>query len=220
MSVCVLQRVSRRRRSSGTSASHLARLAAPALARFCTRRGATTPAARDRILWTSARSWALPGGPHHPLCPPGYAERAVPACSAGCGAATTTAAGSAWSRTARHGARRRDAGQPACRPDDDHPAADHLRLPICKLYGGPSPPTSDARCSRPLAPGQPPGPRLGGTSITRRTPSAVGGARAIRGGGDPVTHEFPALALSLRTASRRPQSTALRLPGPIAASGT
>jgi hypothetical protein len=168
----------------------LAGLALPALAAFLYSAW-SNPAKRRTIgiLWDVGTFWPRS---YHPLCPPCYAERAVPDLqrrmwwlhdNGGRVILVTHSQGTVLGVAALV--------QPACRPDDDHPALITFGSPVCKLYGWAFPAYFDRALLAPLAPGQ--AARVNDWRNFYYPTDPIGGSVAPElsaVGGDPVDTEF------------------------------
>jgi len=169
----------------------LAGLALPALAAFLYAAW-SNPAKRRTIgvLWDVGTFWPRS---YHPLCPPCYAERAVPDLQRrmwwlhdndGRVVLVTHSQGTVLGVAALV--------QAACRPDDDHPALITFGSPVCKLYGWAFPAYFDRALLAPLAPGQ--AARVSDWRNFYYPTDPIGGSVAPElsaVGGDPVDTEFP-----------------------------
>jgi hypothetical protein len=166
-------------------------LALPALAAFLYAAW-SNPAKRRTIgvLWDVGTFWPRS---YHPLCPPCYAERAVPDLqrrmwwlhdNGGRVVLVTHSQGTVLGVAALV--------QTACRPDDDHPALITFGSPVGKLYGWAFPAYFDRALLAPLAPGQ--AARVSDWRNFYYPTDPIGGSVAPElsaVGGDPVDTEFP-----------------------------
>ena len=169
----------------------LAGLALPALAAFLYAAW-SNPAKRRTIgiLWDVGTFWPRS---YHPLCPPCYAERAVPDLQRrmwwlhdndGRVMLVAHSQGTVLAVAAL--------AQTACRPEDDHPALITFGSPVCKLYGWAFPAYFDRALLAPLAPGQ--AARVNDWRNFYYPTDPIGGSVAPElsaVGGDPVDTEFP-----------------------------
>ena len=169
----------------------LAGLVLPALAAFLYAAW-SNPAKRRTIgvLWDVGTFWPRS---YHPLCPPCYAERAVPDLQRrmwwlhdndGRVMLVAHSQGTVLAVAAL--------AQTACRPDGDHPALITFGSPVCKLYGWAFPAYFDRALLEPLAPGQ--AARVNDWRNFFYPTDPIGGSVAPElsaVGGDPVDTEFP-----------------------------
>ena len=169
----------------------LAGLVLPALAAFLYAAW-SNPAKRRTIgvLWDVGTFWPRS---YHPLCPPCYAERAVPDLQRrmwwlhdndGRVVLVTHSQGTVLGVAAL--------AQTACRPEGDHPALITFGSPVCKLYGWAFPAYFDRTLLEPLAPGQ--AARVNDWRNFFYPTDPIGGSVAPELsalGGDPVDTEFP-----------------------------
>jgi hypothetical protein len=169
----------------------LAGLVLPALAAFLYAAW-SNPAKRRTIgiLWDVGTFWPRS---YHPLCPPCYAERAVPDLQRrmwwlhdndGRVMLVAHSQGTVLAVAALV--------QTACRPEDDHPALITFGSPVCKLYGWAFPAYFDRALLAPLAPGQ--AARVNDWRNFYYPTDPIGGSVAPElsaVGGDPVDTEFP-----------------------------
>jgi len=169
----------------------LAGLVLPALAAFLYAAW-SNPAKRRTIgvLWDVGTFWPRS---YHPLCPPCYAERAVPDLQRrmwwlhdndGRVMLVAHSQGTVLAVAAL--------AQTACRPEGDHPALITFGSPVCKLYGWAFPAYFDRALLAPLAPGQ--AARVNDWRNFFYPTDPIGGSVAPElsaVGGDPVDTEFP-----------------------------
>ena len=168
----------------------LAGLVLPALAAFLYAAW-SNPAKRRTIgvLWDVGTFWPRS---YHPLCPPCYAERAVPDLQRrmwwlhdndGRVMLVAHSQGTVLAVAAL--------AQTACRPEGDHPALITFGSPVCKLYGWAFPAYFDHALLEPLAPGQ--AARVNDWRNFFYPTDPIGGSVAPElsaVGGDPVDTEF------------------------------
>jgi len=168
----------------------LAGLVLPALAAFLYAAW-SNPAKRRTIgiLWDVGTFWPRS---YHPLCPPCYAERAVPDLQRrmwwlhdndGRVMLVAHSQGTVLAVAALV--------QTACRPEGDHPALITFGSPVCKLYGWAFPAYFDRALLEPLAPGQ--AARVNDWRNFFYPTDPIGGSVAPElsaVGGDPVDTEF------------------------------
>jgi hypothetical protein len=168
----------------------LAGLVLPALAAFLYAAW-SNPAKRRTIgvLWDVGTFWPRS---YHPLCPPCYAERAVPDLQRrmwwlhdndGRVMLVAHSQGTVLAVAAL--------AQTACRPEGDHPALITFGSPVCKLYGWAFPAYFDRALLAPLAPGQ--AARVNDWRNFFYPTDPIGGSVAPElsaVGGDPVDTEF------------------------------
>ena len=168
----------------------LAGLVLPALAAFLYAAW-SNPAKRRTIgvLWDVGTFWPRS---YHPLCPPCYAERAVPDLQRrmwwlhdndGRVMLVAHSQGTVLAVAAL--------AQTACRPEGDHPALITFGSPVCKLYGWAFPAYFDRALLEPLAPGQ--AARVNDWRNFFYPTDPIGGSVAPElsaVGGDPVDTEF------------------------------
>ena len=168
----------------------LAGLVLPALAAFLYAAW-SNPAKRRTIgvLWDVGTFWPRS---YHPLCPPCYAERAVPDLQRrmwwlhdndGRVMLVAHSQGTVLAVAALV--------QTACRPEGDHPALITFGSPVCKLYGWAFPAYFDHALLAPLAPGQ--AARVNDWRNFFYPTDPIGGSVAPElsaVGGDPVDTEF------------------------------
>jgi hypothetical protein len=168
----------------------LAGLVLPALAAFLYAAW-SNPAKRRTIgiLWDVGTFWPRS---YHPLCPPCYAERAVPDLQRrmwwlhdndGRVMLVAHSQGTVLAVAALV--------QTACRPEGDHPALITFGSPVCKLYGWAFPAWFDHALLEPLAPGQ--AARVNDWRNFFYPTDPIGGSVAPElsaVGGDPVDTEF------------------------------
>ena len=168
----------------------LAGLVLPALAAFLYAAW-SNPAKRRTIgiLWDVGTFWPRS---YHPLCPPCYAERAVPDLQRrmwwlhdndGRVMLVAHSQGTVLAVAALV--------QTACRPEGDHPALITFGSPVCKLYGWAFPAYFDHALLEPLAPGQ--AARVNDWRNFFYPTDPIGGSVAPElsaVGGDPVDTEF------------------------------
>ena len=183
-------------------------------------RGVEQPrqAAHDRDLVDVGTFWPRS---YHPLCPPCYAERAVPDLQRrmwwlhdndGRVMLVAHSQGTVLAVAAL--------AQTACRPEDDHPALITFGSPVCKLYGWAFPAYFDRALLAPWPRARPRGSTTGGTSTTRRTLSADRWRPSCPRWAATGGHEFPDPAHATTcTASRRPRPRATPATGRTAGSG-
>ena len=165
-------------------------LVLPALAAFLYAAW-SNPAKRRTIgiLWDVGTFWPRS---YHPLCPPCYAERAVPDLQRrmwwlhdndGRVMLVAHSQGTVLAVAALV--------QTACRPEGDHPALITFGSPVCKLYGWAFPAWFDHALLEPLAPGQ--AARVNDWRNFFYPTDPIGGSVAPElsaVGGDPVDTEF------------------------------
>ena len=195
----------------------LAGLVLPALAAFLYAAW-SNPAKRRTIgvLWDVGTFWPRS---YHPLCPPCYAERAVPDLQRrmwwlhdndGRVMLVAHSQGTVLAVAAL--------AQTACRPEGDHPALITFGSPVCKLYGWAFPAYFDRALLAPLAPGQ--AARVNDWRNFFYPTDPIGGSVAPElsaVGGDPVDTEFPdpaRLLLRVRPAAARVHGPLRLLGGP------
>jgi hypothetical protein len=168
----------------------LAGLVLPALAAFLYAAW-SDPTKRRAIgvLWDVGTFWPRS---YHPLCPPCYAERAVPDLQRrmwwlhdndGRVMLVAHSQGTVLAVAAL--------AQTACRPEGDHPALITFGSPVCKLYGWAFPAYFDRALLAPLAPGQ--AARVNDWRNFFYPTDPIGGSVAPElsaVGGDPVDTEF------------------------------
>jgi hypothetical protein len=168
----------------------LAGLVLPALAAFLYAAWSDPTKRRTiGVLWDVGTFWPRS---YHPLCPPCYAERAVPDLQRrmwwlhdndGRVILVTHSQGTVLGVAAL--------AQSACRPDDDHPALITFGSPVCKLYGWAFPAYFDRALLAPLAPGQ--AAKVNDWRNFFYPTDPIGGSVAPElsaVGGDPVDTEF------------------------------
>jgi hypothetical protein len=168
----------------------LAGLVLPALAAFLYAAWSDPTKRRTiGILWDVGTFWPRS---YHPLCPPCYAERAVPDLQRrmwwlhdndGRVMLVAHSQGTVLAVAAL--------AQTACRPEGDHPALITFGSPVCKLYGWAFPAYFDHALLEPLAPGQ--AARVNDWRNFFYPTDPIGGSVAPElsaVGGDPVDTEF------------------------------
>ena len=168
----------------------LAGLVLPALAAFLYAAWSDPTKRRTiGVLWDVGTFWPRS---YHPLCPPCYAERAVPDLQRrmwwlhdndGRVMLVAHSQGTVLAVAALV--------QTACRPEGDHPALITFGSPVCKLYGWAFPAWFDHALLEPLAPGQ--AARVNDWRNFFYPTDPIGGSVAPElsaVGGDPVDTEF------------------------------
>ena len=164
------------------------------------------------VLWDVGTFWPRS---YHPLCPPCYAERAVPDLqrrmwwlhdNGGHVMLTSHSQGTVLAAAALL--------QSGCRPANDRPALITFGSPLIKLYGWGFPAYFGPGLLGSLAPGGPHGSATGTTSTTRPIPSA-----ARRSASRPISGSSTRLSATTSTGRRCRRRKATPATGPTRGSG-